>query len=184
MWLVLAVKKISLGLEETLIVTDLDTMNNSFTAAPSFWSMSTMLLSATLCAVSTRSFSERFSFSLDESPALPREFLLSSQSRKWEDVRKFAPRRSPESLKACRGLTRLLHPLPRDSSSSPAAADSSLTRANPLGSSNETPNISSRIYLSLPLQMCSCKITKSDDRIWSGNSLTLRLYEPLQGPLW
>ena len=110
--------------------------------------------------------------------------LLSSQGRKWEAVREFAPRRSPESLKACRGLTRLLHPLPRDSSSSPAAADSSLTRANPLGSSNETPNISSRIYLSLPLQLCSCKITKSDDRIWSGNSLTLRLYEPLQGPLW
>ena len=110
--------------------------------------------------------------------------LLSSQGRKWEAVRKFAPRRSPESLKACRGPARLLHPLPRDPSSSSAAADSSLTRANPLGSSNETPNISSRIYLSLPLQLCSCKITKSDDRIWSGNSLTLRLYEPLQGPLW
>ena len=110
--------------------------------------------------------------------------MLSSQGRKWEAVRKFAPRRSPESLKACRGPARLLHPLPRDPSSSSAAADSSLTRANPLGSSNETPNISSRIYLSLPLQLCSCKITKSDDRIWSGNSLTLRLYEPLQGPLW
>ena len=59
---------------------------------------------------------------------------------------KFAPPRSPESLKACRGPARLLHPLPRDSSSSPAPADFSLTRPNQLGSCNETLNISSRIY--------------------------------------
>ena len=59
---------------------------------------------------------------------------------------KFAPPRSPESLKACRGPARLLHPLPRDSSSSPAPADFSLTRPNQLGSCNETQDISSRIY--------------------------------------
>lgn len=59
---------------------------------------------------------------------------------------KFAPPRSPESLKACRGPARLLHPLPRGASSSPAPADFSLTRPNQLGSCNETQDISSRIY--------------------------------------
>ena len=57
--------------------------------------------------------------------------------------------RSSKVARKSKGLwrpTRLLHPLPRDSSSSFASADFPLTRANPLGACNETTNIFSRIY--------------------------------------
>ena len=95
--------------------------------------------------------------------------------------------RSSKVARKSKGLwrpTRLLHPLPRDSSSSFAAADFPLTRANPLGACNETTNIFSRIYWWSPHYKCVAEKSQSQLTDMKWQLPHPRIVSLSKGPLW